>query len=259
MSYLTFHFIFLIPPILLLGLTQPSPWAGVGGRRAAYAIPTICVIAFTYTTPWDNYLVAREVWWYGANRVIGTVGYVPIEEYMFFILQPILTGLFLYQYLARWAPQQRSSSPWAGRMGVAFFVAVSAIGAGLLLADWDSGLYMGLILAWAGPVLAGMWAYAGKLLWALRRPLIITTLLPTVYLWVADATAIHLGIWEISATYSFGFNPLGLPIEEATFFLVTNLMVVQGTLLFLFERHGIIPEEWGASVPAGRSSAQRKG
>jgi lycopene cyclase domain len=69
--------------------------------RVDLAIPIVCLIAFTYTTPWDNYLVAQEVWWYGANRVVGTIGYVPVEEYMFFVLQPILTGLFLYQYLYR--------------------------------------------------------------------------------------------------------------------------------------------------------------
>lgn len=258
MSYLAFHLAFILPPLLLLGMTQPRPLAGVGGRRAAYAIPTICLIAFTYTTPWDNYLVAREVWWYGPDRVIATIGYVPIEEYLFFILQPILTGLFLYQYLARWAPQPQTSSARAGHIGIVFFVVLSVTGIGLLLADWDAGLYMGLILAWAGPVLAGMWMYAGKLLWALRRPLVITTLLPTAYLWIADATAIHLGIWEISSTYSFGLNPFGLPVEEATFFLATNLMVVQGTLLFLFERHGFIPESWETSVPAGQPPMRRE-
>ena len=224
MSYLAFHLVFIIPPIVLLALTQPRPLASVGGRRAMWAIPTICAIAFTYTTPWDNYLVAREVWWYGPNRVIGTVGFVPIEEYLFFILQPILTGLFLYQYLARWSAEQQPSNARAGRLGVTVFVALSAAGIGLLYSGWDAGLYMGLILAWACPVLAGMWMYAGKLLWALRRPLTVGTFIPTVYLWIADATAIHLGIWEISATYSFGLNPLGLPVEEATFFLMTNLL-----------------------------------
>lgn len=252
MSYLAFHFVFLIPAILLLGLTQPKPLAGIGGRRARYAIPIICLIAFTYTTPWDNYLVAREVWWYGPNRVLATIGYVPIEEYMFFILQPIFTGLFLYQYLARRGAQMAPTSAFAGRMGAAVFVGLSAIGAALIAVDWDAALYMGLILAWACPVLAGMWLYAGERLWELRRAVLVGVLIPTVYLWVADATAIHLGIWEISRTYSFDIRPFGLPVEEATFFLVTNLLVVKGTLLFLFERHGFITDE---PIPASAGSA----
>jgi len=257
MSYLTFHLVFIIPPILLLGLSQPSPLASVGGRRALYAIPTICVIAFTYTTPWDNYLVAREVWWYGSERVLATIGYVPVEEYLFFILQPILTGLFLYQYLARRNPPRQESSVRAGRMGAVVFILLSVIGGALLISGWDSGLYMGLILAWACPVIAGMWLYAGQLLWALRRQLAVGVMIPTVYLWVADAIAIHLGIWEISRVYSLGPRPFGLPIEEAVFFLVTNILVVQGTLLFLFERHGFLPEE-RTPIPAGHSPVRHE-
>lgn len=249
MSYLTFHLVFIIPPILLLGLTQPRPLAGVGGRRARYAIPVICVIAFSYTTPWDNYLVAREVWWYGPDRVLATIGYVPVEEYVFFILQPILTGLFLYQYLARTTVRQRPSSSQAGHTGAALFVLLSALGGGLVASGWDSGLYMGLILGWACPVLAGMWLYAGRLLWALRSVVAIGVLTPTLYLWIADATAIHVGIWEISRDYSLGLRPFGLPVEEAAFFLVTNLLVVKGIVLFLYERHGFTRGDalWGTA------------
>lgn len=227
----------------MLGLTQPTPLAGIGGRRARYAIPTICLIAFTYTTPWDNYLVAREVWWYGPDRVLATIAYVPVEEYLFFILQPILTGLFLYQYIARRPPVRRSTSKQAQRVGAAFWIALSAVGGGLVFSGWDPGLYMGLILGWACPVLAGMWLYAGRLIWALRVPVFVGVMVPTLYLWVADAAAIHLGIWEISPAYTFGWNPFGLPVEEATFFLMTNILCVTGTLLFLFEKHRFLPDE----------------
>jgi len=33
--------------------------------------------------------------------VVGTIGYVPVEEYLFFLLQPILTGFWLYWLLSR--------------------------------------------------------------------------------------------------------------------------------------------------------------
>lgn len=234
MTYLTFLLLFLVPPILGLLFTQPRPLAGVGNVRARVTIPLICLIAFTYTTPWDNYLVYRNVWWYGTDRVLGTIGYVPYEEYAFFLLQPILTGLFLYQLLARNAFPMKPAGAGARRAGILVFGGLSVLGAGLLLSGWERGLYMGLILAWAGPVLTGMWIYGGTLLWSFRRPLFWGTLVPTLYLWVADHTAIALGIWDISDRYSLGFDPLGLPVEEATFFLVTNLLVVQGSLLFLF-------------------------
>ena len=233
MSYLTFLVIFLAVPIGVLAATLPRPLGGVGGRRGAWAIPLLALIAFAYTTPWDNYLVYREVWWYGPDRVLGTVGYVPYEEYAFFLLQPILTGLFLYHLLARWpAPEGLAGRP-SHLTGGLLYLAVTVAGAALLLSGWARGLYLGLILAWAGPVLLGLWAYGGRLAWAFRRAFLVGVLVPTVYLWVADRLAIGLGIWSISERYSLGLDPLGLPIEEATFFLMTNLLVVQGLLLFL--------------------------
>ena len=48
---------------------------------------------------------------------------------------------------------------------------------------------------------------------------------------ICDRLAIGLGIWEISPQYTTGWHLFGLPIEEAVFFLITNLMVVQGLAL----------------------------
>jgi lycopene cyclase domain-containing protein len=245
MTYLAFHFVFILPAIVLLWATLPRPLAQVGGWRARAAIPLLSAIAFTYTTPWDNYLVAREVWWYGPERVVATIGHVPVEEYAFFVLQPILTGLFLYHVLSRTdLPRQvvpESSVP--AFLGTAFWAGVSLLGFGMLFADWTDGLYMGLILAWAAPILAGMWLYDGGMLWSMHRTVGIAVGLPTVYLWVADAAAIHLGIWTISSEFTLGLEPFGLPVEEATFFLMTNLLVVKGILLLLFGDHQAIPSE----------------
>jgi lycopene cyclase domain-containing protein len=169
--------------------------------------------------------------------VLATIAYVPVEEYLFFILQPILTGLFYFQYVARWTPtpqRARSSSAWIGFLS---FLFVTAIGAALLISEWQQGFYMGLILSWAAPILAGMWLYDGQSLWAHRTTLLITVAVPTLYLWIADATAIGTGIWSISTTYTIGFSPFGLPIEEATFFLMTNLLVIHGLLLLLYGSH----------------------
>ncbi len=237
MSYLTFHYVFLLPPIALMAAAFRQPRGLEGDWRVRWAIPLICLIAFTYTTPWDNYLVAREVWWYGPDRVVATIGYVPVEEYLFFVLQPILTGLFLYQYLGRVSVQPTTDStraPWGGTLA---FAGLTALGAALLLWGGDRGLYLGLILAWAPPVLAGMWLYDGETLWALRSTVLAATGIPTLYLWGADAVAIHSGIWTISPEYTTGWGLFGLPIEEASFFLLTNLLVVQGVLLLLYGSH----------------------
>ena len=237
MTYLTFLLLVLIPPIALMLSVHRRPQLESEDLRVDLAIPLVSLIALFYTTPWDNYLVARNVWWYGPDRVLGTIGYVPVEEYLFFLLQPLLTGLFLYQYLGRFATSPKPSSPIASWMGTAIFGGMSALGAVLLLDGRPGTLYLALILTWAPPLLAGMWLYDGETLWALRVPLLVTTALPTLYLWIADAIAIRNQIWTISPEYTLGVSPFGLPIEEATFFLLTNLLVVHGVLLLLYGSH----------------------
>ena len=66
-----------------------------------FAILAHIIAAVVWTTPWDNYLVATGVWYYNPDLVTGvTLGWVPIEEYTFFILQTLLTGLWVL-WLAR--------------------------------------------------------------------------------------------------------------------------------------------------------------
>jgi len=254
MKYLTFHVLLTIPPILVMAGTLPQSLKEFGGWRAQLAIPLLALIAFSYTTPWDNYLVAQSVWWYGPDRVIGTVGTVPVEEYLFFFLQPFLTGLFCIHYLMRRPGGLPSGSmpPWVGLLS---FGALSGIGLTLLVASAPSGVYMGLILIWACPLLAGMWLYDGESLWAHRRTILFTVGVPTLYLWGADLIAIQSGIWTISSEYTLGWSILGLPIEEATFFLMTNLLVVKGILLLLYGSHTPLPSL--ASSRPEWQSAQR--
>jgi len=243
MAYLTFHLVFLAPPIALMLFVHRRPQQLEGDLRVDLAIPLICFVALSYTTPWDNYLVAKEIWWYGPGRVVSTIGYVPVEEYLFFVLQPLLTGLFLYQYLSRYAGSPKASSSSASWIGAAVFLALTALGVVLLFDGRPDTLYLALILTWAPPILAGMWLYDGETLWALRSTVLITTGLPTLYLWVADAVAIRAQIWTISPEHTVGISTLGLPIEEASFFLFTNLLVVQGVLLLLYGSHkAVIPE-----------------
>lgn len=232
MTYLQFHFVFTIPVIVALGLfflRNPEKWPG---RRGTWSLPAVALIALIYTTAWDNYLVYRGVWGYGADRVVGTIGYVPIEEYLFFILQPLMSGLWFYLLLAFENEQPSLEASQKARwIGVGIYSLIAL--AGIVLLQYERGLYMGLILVWAGPVLAGQWGYIGQWIWPLRRLYAWGIIIPTLYLWIADCIAIGLGIWFIEERYTFGFNPFGLPIEEATFFLVTNLLVVQGLIMFL--------------------------
>ena len=228
MTYLTFHLVFILPPIVALGVAARGL---LRGRRTALAVLGVPVLALLWTTPWDNYLVWRGVWDYGPDRVVATLGYVPVEEYLFFLLQPLLTGLWLLILVRRRSAPSSPGGPgvrWAGTLAYAALTV-----AGVVALGHTAGTYMGLILVWSAPVLALQWAWAGGEIWRRRRAAAWGVAVPTLWLWIADATAIHLGVWTISERYTTGWMLGPLPVEEALFFLVTNALVVQGVLLFL--------------------------
>jgi len=232
MSYLTFHVAFTLTPLLVLVPALPQSLRSFGGIRAQVALPVIAIVAFVYTAPWDNYLIARGIWWYGPDRVLLKVGHVPLEEYLFFLLQPLITGLFYFNYRMRQTISALSAShvAWIGFLG---FFGLSAAGYVLLLIGPARATYAAFILSWSCPLLAGMWLYDGRRLWAERWTLIYAAGLPTVYFCIADAVAIGSSVWTISDRYTVGLSPFGLPIEEALFFLMTNLLVVHGLILLI--------------------------
>ena len=107
MTYPLFLLIYLIVPILILGVWLRREWLQTWWlRAAAFTI----LIALVYTTPWDNYLVATQVWYYDPARVWNIIlGWVPLEEYLFFVLQTILTGLIVAGLL-RWESTRKAKS-----------------------------------------------------------------------------------------------------------------------------------------------------
>lgn len=233
MTYLQFHLVFLVPAITLLAFAQRTPIAGIRGRQALRFLALIAGIAFLYTVPWDNYLVYRGIWGYPPGRVLATIGYVPVEEYAFFLLQPILTGLLYFALRGRsWfdAPP-RPVGAWkivmVGVWTVVFFAGLAC------LAAPDRFLYLGLILSWAAFPLIGMTWVGMQAMWPERHRVIVSIAVSTVYLWVADRIAIDAGIWFIARTTRTGLEPLGLPLEEAVFFFVTNVLCAQGLAMLV--------------------------
>ena len=251
MTYLQFHFIFILPAIVVvlifsLRSSALSRWFWIGLGAHVF-------MALVYTTPWDNYLVKSGVWSYGSDRVLAVIGYVPIEEYLFFVLQSLLAGLMVAalsflrkqteNYLqaetqtpARQYQQRFSFSLQAFRWAVVCLMFTTVLCAVYVLvssAKYEHLIYLGLILSWSLPVLTLHWAYDGLTLIKQWRWVLTSFIVPTLYLCFCDRFAIIHGIWSVSSKKSTGLFILALPIEEALFFLVTNMMITQGLILFL--------------------------
>lgn len=235
MTYFAFLLLFLVPPIVLLAFLAIRK----GFDRLAWlAIGAHILIAVTYTTPWDNYLVATRVWWYDPELVTGlTLGYVPIEEYSFFVLQTLMSGLWIAFLLHNQPSRQADrSESWPRRnlRGVMFLLAPWLVFLIALLSGWQPWTYLSLILVWAIPPILLQVAFGWDLLVKHARPVLMGLLVPTLYLSIADMLAIGFGTWTINPQKTLGIILAGgLPLEEAVFFLMTNILIVFGITLIL--------------------------
>lgn len=234
LTYLQFHALYIVPPLGALAVAARCRRHRIDPRVGAFGVAVLTVLAVGYTTPWDALLIDVGAWSYGEGRLSGWVFGVPVGEFLFFVLQPALTTLWTVQVAGPVVAGVRHS--WRDRAsGAAAGLAISAVG--LALFPRESTLYVGALLAWAGPVLALQWAVGWRYLLAVRRRVVVAVGVPTVYLWIVDRHAIREGVWVISERYTTGLAVAGLPVEEMLFFLVTNLFVVQGLVLFRWVIH----------------------
>ena len=90
-------------------------------------------------------------------------------------------------------------------------------------------------LGWALPIILGQWALSHRVFRANLRLLLLGVAIPTFYLCAADALAIRVGIWSLNPELTLGLWIGGLPLEEGVFFLVTNIMVVQGIIMMVIK------------------------
>jgi len=239
-----FHAAFVLPALMLLAAatavarrrsTRRTVW--VRGAALPYwgDVALLVGLAVAYTTPWDNYLIAQGVWQYGPGRTLARLGFAPVSEYVFFGAQTVLTALWLSALPAGLNPVTegpgRSQRTRHAERVVGVVAAVGLFAVGWWLLGTDATFYLGAILAWGAPVLALQWLVGAPALRDRYRTVVLGVGIPTLYLSVVDRVAIHQGIWELSARYTTGVTIAGLPVEEALFFLTTNLFVVQGLLL----------------------------
>lgn len=205
------------------------------------------------------------------------LGQIPLEELLFFVLQTILIELWVLWLIPRagrytpvaehtasaTAETDANASPDNARkigpsqliqkhvtarvrsdsattirwIVVAAGALIWGIALVILLRGWRPETYLGWELVWALPPLIVQLGLGGDLLWS-RRGLLLAALVPAiVYLSVADALAIQVGIWTVSPSQSLGLLLGGvLPLEELIFYIVTSALVTCGVIL------GVAPE-----------------
>lgn len=265
MTYFGFLLRFLVIPMLIfLAIHYLLPLPGreragvrVNGRAVWTAIAVHVFLAVAYTTPWDNYLVATGVWYYNPDLVTGIVlGFVPIEEYTFFVLETILSGLWWW-FLARRISLTPNPSP-TGRgefipnkllvyVSTCVLVLLWLLSTALFFSDNQPLTYLSITLFWAFPAIFPQLLFGADILWHHRKLVFWSILVPGAYLSLTDIVALTDTTWNISKEQTTGILFFGiLPLEEVVFFFITNFLIVFGMTLLLSNEGGARFAEWKA-------------
>ena len=255
MTYFGFLLRFLVIPIIIfLAITwwdnkRGIPTRGFANGRAVWiAIAVHVALAVVYTTPWDNYLVATGVWYYNPDLVTGIViGYVPIEEYTFFVLETILSGLWWWFLARRISPPKaafKASTPLRLiTFSVLFFIWI--LFTALFFSDNQPITYLSITLFWAFPAIFPQLLYGADILWHHRKLVALAILVPGAYLSLMDIVALKDTTWSISPSQTTGILFFGiLPLEEVVFFFITNILIAFGMTLLLSDHGRARFAEW---------------
>jgi lycopene beta-cyclase len=252
MTYFGFLLRFLLIPILVfLAITywenqRNKPINGFRTGGAIWiAIAVHILLAVIYTTPWDNYLVATGVWYYNPDLVTGIVlGYVPLEEYTFFVLETILAGLWWWFLARRLSPLPRGERPQVRAkftsnkklvyLSTCILVPLWLVFTYLFFFGGIQWTYLSIILFWALPPIIIQVLFGADILWRYRRLVFWSILIPGMYLSLMDIVALKDTTWSISPRQTTGVLFFGiLPLEEVVFFFLTNVLITFGMTLLL--------------------------
>jgi lycopene beta-cyclase len=252
MTYFGFLLRFLFIPILIfLTITycdnkNNRQINGFRNGRAMWAaIGVHILLAVIYTTPWDNYLVATGVWYYNPELVTGIViGYVPIEEYTFFVVETILAGLWWWFLARRISPLVAGEGPGVRAMFTpnkllvylctCILLSIWLLSAYLFFFGEATWTYPSIILFWALPPIILQVLFGADILWHYRKLVFWAIFVPGTYLSLMDILALKETTWSISTSQTTGILFFGiLPIEEVLFFFITNVLLTFGMTLLL--------------------------
>ncbi|KAG2210269.1 hypothetical protein INT47_003254 [Mucor saturninus] len=229
LTYMEVHLYFTLPVVgLLYFILKPFH-----SKQDNLKYQFLTAVAVTTASLWDNYIVYHKAWSYCPTCVVAVIGYVPLEEYMFFVIQTLMTVSFS-NLVMRWhlptfyiKPQVSVYQSLFVRFIPIFGLLTIAYKAWNVAIPGKSLFYGGCILWYVCPVLALLWYGAGE--YILRRPLAVLTsiVVPTIYLCWVDRYAIRAGTWDISLQTSTGKMVVPhLPLEEFMFFALINTVLV---------------------------------
>jgi lycopene beta-cyclase len=199
----------------------------------------VVMIVMAFTSPWDNWAVKKGIWDFPPKRIWFRIGYLPIEEYIFFVWQTLNVILSVRWFMLTF-PSWRTGiltpvGPVQG--GLLLIIIIIWVSKGLRM-DWrpvsERNWYAWHLLFWFVPVIFLQWAIAGLLFWHYAPVLLGATLWWGTYYTLADWVAVRQKVWYFDRRKINSWRLAKvLPWEEIAFFYLTSLLVAQSYLMLL--------------------------
>jgi len=95
MTYLGFHLVFNLPVLILLGFLSRNRLT----RDHLKWIAVVLLIVMVFATVWDNLAIYKRFWSFDESRILFKIGFVPIEEYLFFVILTLQVCLLVTLFL----------------------------------------------------------------------------------------------------------------------------------------------------------------
>ncbi len=228
-TYLKLH-LFLLIPTLLLMFIPPFPLSNAPDaamRHGRFLIPPMLIsLAFVFSAPWENYLGSKGVLLFNASAVTGVLGYIPYEEYFWWVDHPLL-ATFWVMSIWRYKPVSKTGNPRFLFRTFAVLTCLAITYLGYILYDTGSNLYVSVTLMFVFPVMTIQYLLIGHLLLEHPHEWLLGTLFPSVHTILVDRFALQVGIWEISKERSTGIAVYGFLLEHLLAYSLTSAIAVQ--------------------------------
>jgi lycopene cyclase domain-containing protein len=161
---------------------------------------------------------------------------VPIEEYMFFVVETILSGLWWWFLVRRLTAPTHDFKPNKILVYISSCILLSLwiLFTYIFFTDNQPLTYLSITLSWALPAVFPQLLYGADILWHYRKLVFLSILVPGIFLSLADIFALKDTTWSISPEQTTGILFFGiLPLEEVVFFFITNILITFGMTLLL--------------------------
>jgi lycopene cyclase domain-containing protein len=237
MTYFRFHLIFNLPLLVILAVIN---WRYHWWGSELAALGWVLLAVMVFTTPWDNLAAKWGIWGFPRGKYSLRIGYLPVEEYAFFILQTV-NVIMTVRALLHYFPALRTweiavIDTWTYMCLVASIIPWMVIA--WQLQQWRDKkgpcVNYAIHLAWFLPVIYIQWIVAPPLFWGHIGLLSGIMIGFGTYYTLADLAAVKGGTWFFDEKQITGIKLSGiLPWEEVAFFFLTSLLVAQSYLLLL--------------------------